>query len=74
MGPNKDGAFITYISPCSPSEGSATYYMTICALSETPSSLPQNDSLTVDYTVILESLSEVSIIDQVVIEYVSITN
>ena len=48
--------------------------MTICALSETPSSLPQNDSLTVDYTVMLESLYEVTIIDQVVIEDVSITN
>ena len=74
MGPNKDGAFITYSSPCSPSVGSATYYMTIYALSETPSSLPQNDSLTVDYTVMLESFSEVTIIDQVVLEYVSITN
>ncbi|MDA9630980.1 hypothetical protein N9S80_03940 [Flavobacteriaceae bacterium] len=48
--------------------------MTIYALSETPSSLPQNDSLTVDYTVMLESFSEVTIIDQVVLEYVSITN
>ena len=48
--------------------------MTIYALSETPSSLPQNDSLTVDYTVMLESFSEVTIIDQVVMEYVSITN
>ena len=74
MGPNKDGASITYSSPCSPSAGSATYYMTIYALSETPSSLPQNDSLTVDYTVMLESFSEVTIIDQVVMEYVSITN
>ena len=74
MGPNKDGAYITYSSPCSPNVGSATYFMTIYALSETPSSLPQNDSLSVDYTVMLESLSEVTIIDQVVLEYVSITN
>ena len=74
MGPNKDGASISYSSPCSPSSGSSTYYMTIYALSETPSSLPQNDSLTVDYAVMLESLSEVTIIDKVVLEYVSVTN
>lgn len=74
MGPNKDGASISYSSPCSPSAGSATYYMTIYALSETPSSLPDSDSLTVSYSVLLDSLSEVTIIDQVVLEYVSVTD
>jgi phosphatidylethanolamine-binding protein (PEBP) family uncharacterized protein len=74
MGPNKDGASISYSSPCSPSAGSNTYYMTIYALSETPSSLPESNSLTVNYSVLLESLSEVTIVDQVILQYVSVTN
>ncbi|MAW14975.1 MAG: hypothetical protein CMC25_00940, partial [Flavobacteriaceae bacterium] len=74
MGPNKDGSKISYSSPCSPSGGTSTYYMTIYALSETPSSLPEGDSLTVNYSVLLESLSEVTIIDQVVLEYLSVTD
>ena len=74
MGPNKDGGKISYSSPCSPSGGTSTYYMTIYALSETPSSLPEDDSLTVNYSVLLESLSEVTIIDQVVLEYTSSSN
>ena len=72
MGPNKDGSKISYSSPCSPSQETATYYMTIYALSETPSSLPVGDSVTVNYSVLLESLSEVTIIDQVVLEYFSV--
>lgn len=74
MGPNKDGASISYSSPCNPSGGSTTYYLTIYALSETPSSLPESDSLTVNYTTLLDSFSEVTIIDQVVLEYVSVSN
>lgn len=71
MGPNKDGASISYSSPCSPNGATQTYYMTIYALSETPSSLPEENSLTVDYQILVNSLTEVTIIDQVVIEYVS---
>ena len=74
MGPNKDGGKISYSSPCSPSGGTSTYYLTIYALSETPPSLPEGDSLTVNYSVLLESLSEVTIIDQVVLEYLSVTD
>lgn len=74
MGPNKDGASISYSSPCNPSGGITTYYLTIYALSETPSSLPASDSLTINYSALLESFSEVTIIDQVVLEYVSVTN
>jgi hypothetical protein len=40
-------------------------------LNETPSSLPEENSLTVDYQILVNSLTEVTIIDQVVIEYVS---
>ena len=31
MGPNKDGASISYSSPCSPNGATQTYYMTIYA-------------------------------------------
>ena len=74
MGPNKDGASISYSSPCSPNGATQTYYMTLYALSKTPPSLPEENSLTVDYGVLVDSLSEVTIIDQVVLEYVSSSN
>ena len=74
MGPNKDGGKISYSSPCSPSGGTSTYYMTIYALSETPSSLPKENSLTINYSALVDSLSEVTIIDQVVLEYTSSSN
>ena len=48
--------------------------MTLYALSKTPPSLPEENSLTVDYGVLVDSLSEVTIIDQVVLEYVSSSN
>ena len=74
MGPNKDGGKISYSSPCSPSGGTSTYYMTIYALSEAPSSLPKENSLTINYSALVDSLSEVTIIDQVVLEYTSSSN
>ena len=74
MGPNKDGGKISYSSPCSPSGGTSTYYMTIYSLSETPSSLPKENSLTINYNTLVDSLSEVTIIDQVVLEYTSSSN
>ena len=74
MGPNKDGGKISYSSPCSPSGGTSTYYMTIYALNITPPSLPEENSLTINYSALVNSLSEVTIIDQVVLEYISSTN
>ena len=71
MGPNKDGATISYSSPCSPSGATSTYYLTIYALSETPPSLPEEDSLTIDYTALIASFEEVTIIDQIVLEYIA---
>lgn len=58
-------------SPCSPSGATSTYYMTIYALSETPPSLPEEDSLTIDYTALIASFEEVTIIDQIVLEYIA---
>tara|TARA_B110000444_G_C18846862_1_gene602567 strand:- start:1433 stop:1657 length:225 start_codon:yes stop_codon:yes gene_type:complete len=74
VGPNKDGGKISYSYPCSPSGGTSTYYMTIYSLSETPSSLPKENSLTINYNTLVDSLSEVTIIDQVVLEYISVPN
>jgi phosphatidylethanolamine-binding protein (PEBP) family uncharacterized protein len=71
MGPNKDGVGISYSSPCNPSGNSSTYYMTLYALSETPSSLPTENSLTVDYTVLKEAIESVTLIDSIEMEYIS---
>ena len=74
MGPNKDGGKISYSSPCNPSGRTSTYYMTIYALSDTPLSLPEENSLTINYSALVDSFSEVTIIDQVVLEYTSSSN
>ena len=71
MGPNKDGAGISYTSPCNPSGNFSTYYMTIYALSETPSSLPTENSLTVDYDTLMEAIQTVTLFDSVEMEYLS---
>ena len=71
MGPNKDGVGISYSSPCNPSGNSSTYYMTIYALSETQSSLPSENSLTADYTVLKEAIESVTLIDSIEMEYIS---
>jgi phosphatidylethanolamine-binding protein (PEBP) family uncharacterized protein len=71
MGPNKDGVGISYTSPCNPNGNSSNYFMTIYALSETPSSLPSENSLTVDYDTLIEAIGTVTLIDSIEMEYVS---
>ena len=71
MGPNKDGVQISYTSPCNPSTNYSTYYITIYALSETPSSLPTADSLLVDYDALIEAIETVTLIDKVELEYLA---
>jgi hypothetical protein len=71
MGPNKDGVGISYTSPCNPNGNSSTYFMTIYALSETPSSLPSENSLPVDYDTLIEAIGTVTLIDSIEMEYVS---
>ena len=73
MGPNKDFAKISYSSPCSPSPGTNTYIMTIYALSETPSSLPTEDSLEMSYPLLLSAIETVTLIDSVEMTYISVT-
>ncbi len=63
MGANKDGAAISYTSPCSPSAGSHEYTITLYALSETPSSLPTESSLAVDYDILKDAIDTVNVID-----------
>jgi phosphatidylethanolamine-binding protein (PEBP) family uncharacterized protein len=73
MGANKDGISISYTSPCSPSSGSHQYIITIYALSATPSVLPTGSSLSVTYTVLMDALSTVTIIDKALLVFNSVT-
>jgi len=45
--------------------------MTIYALSETPSILPTENSLTVDYDTLMEAIRTVTLLDSVEMEYLS---
>ncbi len=74
MGANKNGVSIGYTSPCSPSTGSHEYTITIYALSETPSSLPTESSLIVDYDTLLSAIETVTIEGQASITFDSVTN
>ncbi len=65
MGTDKDGLAISYSSPCSPSAGSHEYTITIYALSATPSSLPTESTLSVDYDTLINAISNVTIVEEV---------
>ncbi len=69
MGANKDGNNVSYSSPCSPSAGSHTYTITLYALDETPSSLPQESTVDVDYDVLYEAIQTVTTIGTAVLEF-----
>ncbi len=73
MGTNKDGNAISYTSPCSPGTGSHEYTITIYALSETPSTLPAESSLDVDYSVLKAAISSVTIIDSATLTFNDVT-
>ncbi len=62
MGANKDGAVVSYSSPCSPSAGTHEYTITIYALSETPASLPQESTVNVTYSVLKSAIETVTVI------------
>jgi phosphatidylethanolamine-binding protein (PEBP) family uncharacterized protein len=74
MGPNKDGASISYTSPCSPSVGSHEYTITIYALSETAATLglPSVSTLNITYTELIEAI-ENDIIESTSITFDSVT-
>ncbi len=73
LGANKDEAAISYTSPCSPSAGSHEYTITLYALSETPSSLPTENSLSVTYDVLTTAIETVTVIDTATITFDSVT-
>lgn len=73
MGANKDGAAISYTSPCSKGAGTHEYTITVYALSETPPSLPQESSLSVTYEVLTKALETVTMIDTASLVFTSTT-
>ena len=62
IGSNKDGTAISYTSPCSPYAAVHEYVITVYALSETPASLPKQNSLNVNFDTIVNSLSTVNVL------------
>ncbi len=73
MGANKDGNAISYTSPCSQGTGSHEYTITIYALSETPSTLPSESSLDVDYSLLKTAINSVTIIDSATLSFFDVT-
>ena len=73
MGSDKDGVAISYTSPCSPSSGSHEYEITVYALSETPSSLPSESTLAVDYSTLTTALSTVDVISSGTLTFNDVT-
>lgn len=72
IGSNKDGDAISYTSPCSPTSATHEYTITLYALDQVPSSLPDSSSLTVDRTVFLNAISSVTIVDKAVLTFNSV--
>ncbi len=73
IGSNKDGTAISYTSPCSPSAGTHEYTITLYALSETPSSLPTANDLTVDYDTLSTAISTVTTIESATLTFNDVT-
>ncbi len=73
MGANKDGAVVSYSSPCSPSAATHEYTITLYALSETPPSLPTVSTVDVDYSVLKAAIDEVTIIDTATLTFNDVT-
>jgi hypothetical protein len=69
MGVNKDGTAVSYTSPCSHGKGQHQYTIALYALSETPASLPKSNSLEVDYSVFMNAISTVKIIDRTTLQF-----
>ncbi|SDL26456.1 Phosphatidylethanolamine-binding protein [Kriegella aquimaris] len=70
MGANKDGAAISYTSPCSRGKGKHEYTIALYALSETSTTLPNKHSLDVNYNVFMDALTTVEIIDRTTLTFV----
>ncbi len=70
MGANKDGAAISYTSPCSRGKGKHEYTIALYALAETPKALPKKHSLNVDYNVFMDAIATVKIIDRTTLNFI----
>jgi len=70
MGANKDGNNISYTSPCSQGKGKHKYIIALYALAETPSMLPKQHSLEVDYNVFMNAIGKTKIIDRTTLTFI----
>lgn len=70
MGANKDGNAISYTSPCSQGKGKHEYIIALYALAETPSALPKNNSLEVDYNEFMNAIGNTKIIDRTTLTFI----
>ena len=73
IGSNKDGTAISYTSPCSPSAATHEYTITIYALSETPSSLPTTNSLSVEYGTLSDAIKTVTVLGTATLTFKDVT-
>jgi hypothetical protein len=73
MGPNKDGAAISYTSPCSRGSGEHEYTITLYALAETPPALPRHSSLDVTHEVLTKAISSVTVLGTATLTFVDTT-
>lgn len=72
LGANKDGATISYSSPCSPSAGSHSYTITLYALTSDPvlgGLLPAESSIDVDYAVMLSAVEASGIVAETTLTF-----
>lgn len=69
-GSDKDGRQTGYTSPCSPSEQQHEYVITVYALNATLESLPITDSLSVDWSTIMDAMQG-KIIDSSQIKFIN---
>jgi phosphatidylethanolamine-binding protein (PEBP) family uncharacterized protein len=73
MGADKDGAAISYTSPCSKGAGTHEYTITIYALSQTPPSLPAESTLAVTYDVLKKAIDTVTVVDTASLTFTNTT-
>ncbi|MCP5027861.1 MAG: hypothetical protein GY929_16420, partial [Actinomycetia bacterium] len=70
QGSNKDGTAISYTSPCSPDpDRTHEYTITLYALTKTPPSLPQQNSIAIDWEALVQSLESVTIVDSATLTF-----
>ncbi len=73
MGANKDGVGVSYTSPCSPGAGTHEYTITVYALSQTPSSLPNESTTDVDYSALKTAIDTVTTLGTATLTFNDVT-